>query len=234
MQVYQHEEEQIQALKQWWRQQGSLFLTVLTMTLIFAGAWYFWQYRQASHQQRAAVFYDHLQQQRLQHDLADQRLLSERLLSRYNDTLYAEYAALDMAKEQLAKDDMPAAKASLRWVIDHAKQSGAKHLASLRLARLFLMEKNPAEALVLLDQVGDSVTPAWLGFVRGQAYFMQKKNDLAEQAFTAARQALWSEDKQYMFFWINDMASDRSLLNTMINAYLAKIALDQAAVPDHT
>jgi predicted negative regulator of RcsB-dependent stress response len=228
MQVYQHEEEQLQALKEWWRQHGSLFLTVVTVTLILSGAWRFWQYRQAGHQQRAAVFYQQLQQQVAQQDIADQLLLSERLLSRYNDTLYAKYAAFEKAETYLLEKDTVTAKAQFNWVIEHAKHTGAKNLARLRLARLLLMEKAPAEALVVLDQIDMSAGRVWLAFVRGQAYAMQKKYDLARQAFTAARQALWSKEEQHLFVWISDMASDRSLLNAMINAQLDQIALDQA------
>ena len=228
MQVYQHEEEQVEALKQWWQRHGSLFLTMLTVTLILSVAWHFWQYRKAAHHQGAAVFYQHLQQERTQQDVADQRLLSKRLLSRYQDTLYAQYAALDIAKEDLSKQDIDAAKGSLRWVIDHSKYPGASNLARLRLARVLLMEKKPVDALVLLNQIDQSGDHVWPLFVRGQAYIMQGQYDLAKQAFTAAHDALWSEKKRYIYAWVNQMANDRNFLNAIINTYLDQIALKQS------
>jgi predicted negative regulator of RcsB-dependent stress response len=234
MQVYQHEQEQVEALKQWWRKHGSLFLTVLTVTLILSVAWHFLLYRKANHQQGAAVFYQHLQKDRTQQDVADQRLLSKSLLSRYQDTLYAQYAALGVAKEDLSKKDIDAAKVSLRWVIDHSKYPGASNLARLRLARVLLMEKKPADALILLnqiDQLGDRIWPA---FIRGQAFVMQGQYGLAKQAFTTAQHALWSEKKQYIYAWANQMANDRHFLNAMINSYLDQIDLHQGKQPKST
>ena len=90
MEVYRNEEEQIAALKNWWRANGAIFLLVLVLTVSFTAGWRYWSYRQQRHLKHAAILY----QQLINVDStprSDTKALESHIRNNYKATLYLDF-----------------------------------------------------------------------------------------------------------------------------------------------
>ena len=111
--------------------------------------------------------------------------------SQVRDYLFIEDAVVGLASLAAAKSnfdtgDLPAAKTQLQWVIDNGKEAEARDVARLRLARVLLDEKNPAEALKLLEtKHGDSFAGLYAD-VKGDALLAGGKRVEAHAAYQVA------------------------------------------------
>lgn len=152
MAVYDLEEqEQIEALKAWWKQYGRLVILVVAaaaVTIAGMQAWRNYRYSQSEH---AAVVYGGLQQALGAKDLNKIREAAATIMDKYPSTAYASMAALAAARANYAAGDAKSASAQLQWVVDHAGQEEMRDVARLQLAGILLDEKNYTEALKLLD-----------------------------------------------------------------------------------
>ncbi|HSB97208.1 MAG TPA: tetratricopeptide repeat protein [Spongiibacteraceae bacterium] len=189
MEVYQSEDEQVEALKKWFRENGRAVLTGLALVglLVFGG--YSWQQRQHRQQELASVDYQNLIQaiQQLEtkatpEALATARHLADTLKTDFSSTTYAQFAALFKAKMAVQSNSLDDAEAELRWALAHKPAAEIKLLTQLRLARVLHAKGDNAGALALLDETTAG------GYASA---FLQMKGDIANASgdFVAARGA---------------------------------------------
>ncbi len=159
MQVYQSEDEQIEAVKKWFRDYGKAVVTgiVVAGLLVFGG--YSWQKRQHQQQEVASIEYQDLTETMRQLEikstpetLATAKHLADTLKKDFSSTTYAQFAALYKAKLAVQDSDLGAAEAELRWVLEHKPAPEIKWLAQLRLARVLHAKGDSKSALALLDE----------------------------------------------------------------------------------
>jgi predicted negative regulator of RcsB-dependent stress response len=159
VQVYQTEDEQLEAVKKWFRDYGKMVVTavVVVALLIFGG--YSWQQRQHHQQEAASVDYQNLietmrklEVQSTPEALATAKHLADTLKKDYSTTTYAQFAALFKARLAVQAGDLGEAEAELRWVLDHKPAQEIKWLAQLRLARVLYAKGDSKGALALLDE----------------------------------------------------------------------------------
>lgn len=163
------EQEQLATIKSWWSQYGKLVMvTLIGGLLVFGGirGWHYYRNTQAS---AAVALFDQMQRAERASDHKKVRDIAMQIVDKYASTQYATLASMAAAKSAFDTGDLPAAKTRLQWVIDNAKEKEARDVARLRLARVLLDEKNPAEALKLLEvKHGDSFTGLYAD-VKGDA-----------------------------------------------------------------
>ena len=148
MAVYDHEEqEQLEALKAWWRDHGNKVVNLALAAAVVAASvsgWKWWQDKQAV---EASSVYGQLQAAAEKHDAKVTRDMAVALAENYSGTVYAGMGALLTAKIQAEAGDLKNAKAQLAWAADKASDPSLRDLARLRLAGLLLDEKAYDEAL---------------------------------------------------------------------------------------
>lgn len=198
MSAHLTEEEQIEALKRWWKDNGTATLAAVAIT---AGGWFAWgQY--TNHLQNKAdagsVLYKEFAeiQEKVQFGDAseeDQKTaehLATQLIQEHDGSLYEDFARLHMAKMAVAEENFDEAKTQLLSVIDSAADETLPYVAKLRLARVYFAEKDYDKALDMLDASVPDSFAASFAELRGD--ILMAKKDFAE-AKTAYETAMSSE-----------------------------------------
>lgn len=196
------EEEQIEAFKRWWAENG---LQLAAAAVLLAGSFFSWQWWQDSQQQQAEqgskIYMELVEivtavQPGEQLNAADQTAvnrLAEQLKAQYQGSGYGHFAALLKAKLAVDKGDLEQAAAELQWVLDGDPEPSTKTLTILRLARVEASRGNVELALQAVQGVDPGAMKSAYEEAKGDFYVMQ--GDTAS-AHTAYQTALLSDQSQ--------------------------------------
>ena len=180
------EQEQLAALKAWWKENGGAILLGATLVLAAIAAWNGWMWYQRSQSAQAAVLYDTLQKAARANDLKATRETAGAILESYPRSAYAPLAALVSAKVHFQTGDLKTARAQLQWVIEHSGSDEIRAIATLRLASVLLDDNEPDAALKILESKPPSGFEALFASQRGDIFATQKKRSEARAAYKAA------------------------------------------------
>lgn len=190
MEVYTTEEQQVEAIKKWWRENK---LSVIGGVIIGVAALWggrAWLNNQHAYVETASYHYmamlDKLSKGKA--DEASQE--GAQLLGQFADTAYAPLAALTMAKIKVEAGDLVAAQSHLRWALDNGEQEIVKQEARLRMARILLAEGKADEALGLLNQAKPGSFEAAYEELKGDIFVNKGEQGQAQAAYTRALAAM--------------------------------------------
>lgn len=187
------DEEQLDAVKRWWKENGISLVAGAVIAAAGVFGWHAWQNYQQGQSEAASMRYQQLVNMTTGSDLAEDELVSARnMVSELNDehgnTLYAELALLLDARIAVQQGDLEGAKASLESAADNSSRRYVQSLAWLRLARIELAEGNVDQALALLDEPITDALAAQREDVRGDAFAAQGDTEAARDAWQNALQ----------------------------------------------
>lgn len=180
------EQEQLEAIKDWWKEYGNLVLLVTIACLLTVAAFQGWRYYRHQQALAAATLYEQLQRAEGVNDGKRVRDIAAQIADKYASTPYAVMAELAAARASVDAGDLAAAKTQLQWVLDHAKDDEARDIARLRLAGALLDEKNYAEALKLVETKPGDAYSALYADLRGDILAAQGKVAEARSAYQLA------------------------------------------------
>ena len=180
------EQEQIEALKAWWNDNGNYLLGALLVIAVAMGGWRGWQYYQHKQSSDAATLYSEFTMQLGSNDAKRVNDAAAAVMDRFASTPYAARAALLAAQVNEMVKDTAHAKSQLQWVIDHAAEAALKDVARLRLASVLLDEKNYPDAMKLLEARHPASFDGLYADVRGDVLSAQGKTGEARTAFKLA------------------------------------------------
>ena len=146
------EEEQVEAVKEWFKKNGGAIIFGLAIGLASIGGYRFWQDYSQTQSQNASLAYGFYQNKLITNELTEVFSLGEKLIKEYPGTSYAALAALGMAKVNVENGSLGSAEVHLNWVIANSDQIGLVHIARLRLARVLSAQEKFDEALSLIDK----------------------------------------------------------------------------------
>jgi predicted negative regulator of RcsB-dependent stress response len=193
------EQEQLDALKSFWKSYGNLITWTLLLALLAFAGWRYWEHRQAQQGLEAGAMYDELDRAATAADLPKvARVLSD-LQQRFPKTAFAAQGALLAAKVQAEKGQADAAKASLGWVVATVEDPDLKAMAQLRLAGLLIETQKFDEAVKLLGETVPAPFAALQADRLGDALALQGKRAEAVAAYQRA-QAAMSDKVDYRRF----------------------------------
>jgi predicted negative regulator of RcsB-dependent stress response len=184
------EQEQLDALKAFWKQYGNLITWLLILLLGAYAGWNGWNWWQRDQAMKASAMYDALEQAAQAGDADRAGRVFADLKDRYPRTAFAPQAGLAAAKLQFDKGQTDAAKASLAWVADNAGEDELRTLARLRLAGMLAEAKQFDEALKQLDAAKAAGFEALVADRRGDVLSAAGRKDEAKAAYQAAWKAM--------------------------------------------
>ncbi|MEA3253215.1 MAG: tetratricopeptide repeat protein [Pseudomonadota bacterium] len=185
------EEEQLDAIKRWWKSNGTSLIIGVVVAAAGVFAWKAWQNYQDSQAEAASAQYQQLLALAGQQGLGDEALsraegLIDTLVNDYGDTRYAELATLIQARLEIVDGDLAGASQALQRVIDGDADDYLKGLARLRLARIQLADGQPETALATLEAGIPEGLAAPRAIARGDALVALARNDEARKAYQQA------------------------------------------------
>jgi len=133
---YETEEQQVEALKNWWRENGRAVILgiVIGAALILAWTWY------KNHQLNQAVAASDLFSQSIEaidkgeYDKVSQ--LADTINDEHDDTLYAAYTNFAAARAAIEQGNLSDAEKHLQWVVDNGDMEDVVLIGKVRLARV--------------------------------------------------------------------------------------------------
>ena len=185
------EEEQVEALKRWWNENGKSLLAGIAIAILGVVGWNYYGDMQQQEAETASAYYQRL----LGNASASQMGAAERsaikqdaqtLKDEFSDGAYAQYAALMLAKVAVAENDLEKAETELRWLLSNAEESALVELTNLRLAQVLQAQNRLDQALALVQDKND----AWQGRrleVKGDILLAQGDKSAARGAYEKAK-----------------------------------------------
>ena len=203
------EEENIEALKKWWDENGKPLLFFAIFVIGGYGAWLLWQNSQATDAETASDLYEEVLSLAISEpglpvtEQESLRILElfDQLKVDYSGSVYALYGALFAAQQLVNANDLDAAEDSLQWVLDNQQNGlfrqtdeGLILTTNLRLGRVILAKGESERALNLVNGIDPKTFEAGFAELRGDIYVTMGRIVDARDAYIAAQQAGSSND----------------------------------------
>lgn len=195
VETYRTDEEQVEALKKWWQENGksTVFGILAAVAVVFG--WQGWQKQQESRTAEAASTYQSLLEAdaALENDsakLASARHFADTLKTEFDGTTYGVFGAMYKAKYAAQSDDWQTAESELRWVIEQKPDAALLLQAKVRLAHVLLAQKRYEDAQQVLAGSELGSYAALIAETRGDIFFAQGKKAEALAAYQEAKAQL--------------------------------------------
>ncbi len=188
METYNSEEEQIEALKKWWKANGQAVITGIVAGVILIAGWNFWNSYQQDKMQQASSLYDQLLVAVQQKKNESVTKLAEQIENKFTSTPYSFYAELFDAKTKVQEGDLDGARKVLEKVVT-ASSGELQHVARIRLIRLMMAQGEYEQGLQVISEVDQSSANAFTGNyeeLKGDLYAAMDRPGEARTAYQNA------------------------------------------------
>lgn len=201
------EEEQVEALKKWWKENGRSVIAGVVLGLGAVFGWRYWVDYQSGIAQQASMRLVELNQTVASGNRDAASKQAKHMIEKFQGTPYAVFASLNLAKVMLQSGENDAAIAQLKWALENADENSVKQIVRARIARIMLSAGQ-------LDEAEQVVASAGSDSFRGE--FAELRGDIARARGdkTAARAAY-----------------KEALDNQVSNSALVQMKLDDLAPP---
>lgn len=168
MEIYQTEEEQVEALKRWWKENSTSTIVGLVMGIVIILGWNYWQEHKKTQAAQASATYDQLLKaldddskdgggRATQGTVAEDKKesvdkLAGRLQEQFKGSEYAAFSGLFEAKIKSQQGDLAAAKQILK-TIAATPDKALSNIAKIRLVRLMLATGEYEQGLQVINDV---------------------------------------------------------------------------------
>lgn len=190
MEFYATEEERLEALQRWWKENKSSIFGGLLLGLAVIAGWKMWQSNKQETAEQASLVYHQLTEAMQAKQTEAALKLGERLIQQYPSTTYAEYSRLFLAKLKVEAGDLDAARNILEEELSHSKDEALKSLARLRLGRILLAKGEIEPALKLVGSLSNKELGKYAGLyaeLRGDLLVAANRPAEARTAYQQAR-----------------------------------------------
>ena len=187
MNEYETEEQQIEALKKWWKENGTSLVIGLLVGVTALFGWRYYTENKNVHAMQASDMYMQVLQGVALNAVNDQTLdIHNNLINKFADTPYAALSSLALAKSEYDKGNAEAAAAQLELAAKYADDETIVQIANLRLVSLYIEQQKYDEASVLLKASHDKAYDARYEELSGDLYAAKGDVELARAAYDKA------------------------------------------------
>ena len=181
MSVLANEQEQLEAIKSWWKNYGKMSVLVFFLGIALSYGWKMWQHSQADFNQQASLIYDQMLSSFNQHNQDAFIAQANSLSTDFSKTPYGNMANFMLAHQAIEQGNLDKAYQELKAIMESSNDAKIRQIARVRAARILLAKHELKQALALLDTVDNSTS--CLKLMKSKVIFLwrwviQKKPEL--------------------------------------------------------
>ncbi|AWP54554.1 TPA: YfgM family protein [Haemophilus influenzae] len=181
------EEQEINQLKDWWKENGKTIIVAFILGVGGMFGWRYWQAHQAEQIAQASAQYDALINS-VQQDEQAKKANIEQFVQANSKTAYAVFALLDEAKKATEKQDFSAAEANLNQALTQSQDEVLTSIIALRLSAVQFQLGQLDNALTILNQVKGESFNARKAILTGDIQVAKGDKVAAKNSFEQAQQ----------------------------------------------
>ncbi|GAA4364079.1 YfgM family protein [Kangiella marina] len=190
MAQYETEEQQVEAIKTFWKENGKAI--ILGAIIGFGGifGWDYYKDHQQTQSEQASAQYAEAVDSIVagSNDQAQFVEKAEAIKQNFSTSSYAALAAMKLAELEVSNENLDAAVEQLRWVVDQGNETFTP-VAQVRLARVLLAQEKYDAAISQADSVTAEAYQSSALLVKGEAQLAKGNREAAKNAFIEARDA---------------------------------------------
>jgi predicted negative regulator of RcsB-dependent stress response len=183
---YLSEEEQVEALKKWWKENGFSVVAGAVLGLLGVFGWQAWSQHQEEIAEQASTRFEQMQLAARVGQVESVVKQAEILMAEHEDSGYALFAGLLLAKVKQQEGDIDAAQTQLEWVVNKGKDSSFRQIARLRLARLLLGQGEVDKAAAVIAEAPEDNFAGEFAALRGDIAHARNDFSKAREAYQEA------------------------------------------------
>ena len=182
MEVYDNENDQVDALKRFFAENGKALAVGVVLGIGALVGWRFWNGHQDASAREVSLAYQNVTSV-MKADKPESITAVENFVSSNKNT-YGALAALDVANQLVGKNDLSAAATQLQTGLANTSDDNLKALINLRLARIQVQQKQADDALKTLDSIKGDGWTAMVADTRGEALLSKGDKQGARDAWS--------------------------------------------------
>lgn len=145
------EKEQVEQIRQWWKENGAWVVGGLALGLSMLVGWNSWQSYVTNRAEEASSLYEQVRAAAVAGNADQASALTATLRADYAATPYADQASLELARLMVERGGLDEAAASLEYVMKSDDDPQMALVARLRLAQVRMQQGMLDEALAALE-----------------------------------------------------------------------------------
>jgi len=161
------EEEQVEALKSWWKENGRSVVGGVVLGLGAVFGWQYWNQYQDGVAGQGSEMLSNLTSAIEAKDFNSASQVAGSMIEQYPGVAYGLFAALDLARIRMDQGDTAAAQAILRTALQQGGDASLMQIARLRLARLLFSDGKLDESLTVIAEADKDSFQGELAELRG-------------------------------------------------------------------
>lgn len=198
------EEQEINQLKEWWKENGKTIIVAFILGVGGMFGWRYWQAHQAEQIAQASAQYDALINS-VQQDEQAKKANIEQFVQANSKTAYAVFALLDEAKKATEKKDFSAAEANLNQALTQSQDEVLTSIVALRLSAVQFQLGQLDNALSTLNQVKGESFNARKAILTGDIQIAKGDKVAAKNSFEQAQQSGSQLEQQMAKMKLNNL-----------------------------
>jgi len=203
---YETEEQQVEALKAWWAENGKAVIAGVVLGGGVIGGWSLWKGHQEKQAIAASDAFSRSMEAIADGDTDAVQALAKEITDDQPKTLYATYTSLAAARAAVEKGDLEEAAKQLEWVIDNTQQSDVKTIASVRLARVIAANGDAAAGLAALPGTYPESFAGLVEEARGDLHVLAGDAAAARSAYKKAQESENIPNPEALTMKLNELA----------------------------
>ncbi|WP_409439220.1 YfgM family protein [Psychromonas sp. GE-S-Ul-11] len=206
---YETEEQQVDAIKKWWSDNGTMLIVGAVIGLAGLWGWRYYGESVTASQEKASIEFAQVSEKfNAQGEAHDSSELKQ-FVAENEGNNYATLGALLLAKEAVDAGDFELAKTQLTELLASNEYAALTPIIALRLARVSAELGEYDDALSTLNTVENEAFLVKVNQTKGDIYLKQGDTDAARSAYQTAVEASEGRVDPVLQLQLNDLAVEK-------------------------